>query len=92
MNPPEVTYDRLTSADPVRISRAMMSIQNSLSDYTPEEKLLAASAVCEAMLQAAQTTMDISLTDLRTIISNMSKKQTAKTSIAEKTIERMILK
>lgn len=87
-----MTYDRLTSADPVRISRAMMSIQNSLSDYTPEEKLLAASAVCEAMLQAAQTTMDISLTDLRTIISNMSKKQTAKTSIAEKTIERMILK
>jgi len=70
----------------------MMSILNSLSDYTPEEKLLAASAVCEAMLQAAQTTMDISLTDLRTIISNMSKKQTAKTSIAEKTIERMILK
>lgn len=92
MKPPEVTYDRLTSADPVRISRAMMSILNSLSDYTPEEKLLAASAVCEAMLQAAQTTMDISLTDLRTIISNMSKKQTAKTSIAEKTIERMILK
>ena len=87
-----MTYDRLTSADPVRISRAMRSILNSLSDYTPEEKLLAASAVCEAMLQAAQTTMDISLTDLRTIISNMSKKQTAKTSIAEKTIERMILK
>ena len=86
-----MTYDRITNADPDRTSWAMMTILNSLSDYTPEEKLLATSAVCEAMLQATQTTMDISLADLRNVICNMNKRHESKTQIVEKTIERMIL-
>lgn len=70
----------------------MMSILNALAPYRPEEKLLAAAAVSETMLETASEELDITLADLRTIVENMNKRKNSKTLIAQKTIERTMHK
>lgn len=86
------TYDKITNADRNTISRAMMSILNALADYRPEEKLLAAAAVSETMLNAAGSELGITPADLRTVISSMNRRKGSKTLIAQQTIERMMQK
>lgn len=82
--------DRLNFASQKRTSQAIMTIINSLSPYTPEEKLLAANAVADAINKIAQTQCDITRHDLLTIIQNMNKQHESKTNIAITTIERII--
>lgn len=82
--------DRITNADPEVIARGMMSIINSLSGYTSEEKLLAVSAVMESMIRQVITTTDISEADLRTVIGNMDSYKYSRTRIARETIGRLI--
>ena len=82
--------DRITNADPEVIARGMMSIINSLSEYTSEEKLLAVSAVMESMIRQVITTTDISEADLRTVIGNMDSYKYSRTRIARETIGRLI--
>lgn len=82
--------DRITNADPEVIARGIMSIINSLSEYTSEEKLLAVSAVMESMIRQVITTTDISEADLRTVIGNMDSYKYSRTRIARETIGRLI--
>lgn len=83
-----MNIDKLTNADPEQVAHAMMTVLNSLSQFPAEIKLLAVSAVREAMLKPLTTT--VSELDLRTVIGNMDSYKYSKTKIAQQTIERMI--